>query len=325
MRSTLPSTTFSRPDPSPSTNDACARLPVLLEWLNRIILGKPDAVRDAVTCLLANGHLLIEDMPGVGKTTLAHALAQSMGLQFARVQFTADLMPSDLTGVSIYERNKEQFVFHPGPVFSQVLLADEINRASPKAQSALLEAMEERQVSVEGKTHALPQPFFVIATQNPLEQRGTQPLPESQLDRFLMRISLGYPDRAAEYDLLAGTARRDLLQTLQPVMQASDLLQLQAQVQAIHASEALIRYLQDLLAATRSGQWFEQGLSPRAGVAILRAAKAHALLARRSFVTPDDVQAILPQAAAHRLVPVNHAGRGALEQVRAMVATVSLA
>ena len=325
MQSTLPSTTFSRPDPSPSTNDACARLPVLLEWLNRIILGKPDAVRDAVTCLLANGHLLIEDMPGVGKTTLAHALAQSMGLQFARMQFTADLMPSDLTGVSIYERNKEQFVFHPGPVFSQVLLADEINRASPKAQSALLEAMEERQVSVEGKTHALPQPFFVIATQNPLEQRGTQPLPESQLDRFLMRISLGYPDRAAEYDLLAGTARRDLLQTLQPVMQASDLLQLQAQVQAIHASEALIRYLQDLLAATRSGQWFEQGLSPRAGVAILRAAKARALLARRSFVTPDDVQAILPQAAAHRLVPVSHAGRGALEQVRAMVAAVSLA
>ena len=325
MQSTLPSTTFSRPDPSPSTNDACARLPVLLEWLNRIILGKAEAVSDAVVCLLANGHLLIEDMPGVGKTTLAHALAQSMGLQFARVQFTADLMPSDLTGVSIYERNKEQFVFHPGPVFSQVLLADEINRASPKAQSALLEAMEERQVSVEGKTHALPQPFFVIATQNPLEQRGTQPLPESQLDRFLMRISLGYPDRAAEYDLLAGTARRDLLQTLQPVMQASDLLQLQAQVQAIHASEALIRYLQDLLAATRSGQWFEQGLSPRAGVAILRAAKARALLARRSFVTPDDVQAILPQAAAHRLVPVSHAGRGALEQVRAMVAAVSLA
>jgi MoxR-like ATPase len=325
MQPTLLPTTFSRPDPAPHAVNACAHLPILLEWLNRIILGKPDVVRDAVTCLLANGHLLIEDMPGVGKTTLAHALAQSMGLQFARVQFTADLMPSDLTGVSIYERNKEQFVFHPGPVFSQVLLADEINRASPKAQSALLEAMEERQVSVEGKTYTLPQPFFVIATQNPLEQRGTQPLPESQLDRFLMRISLGYPDRSAEYDLLAGTARRDLLQTLQPVMQAADLLQLQAQVQAIHASEALIRYLQDLLAATRSGQWFEQGLSPRAGVGILRTAKAHALLAGRSFVTPDDVQAILPQTAAHRLVPVSHAGRGALEQVRAVVAAVSLA
>ena len=257
-----------------------------------------------MTCLLPNGHLLIEVMPCLGKTTLAHALAQSMGLQFARVQFTADLMPSDLTGVSIYERNKEQFVFHPG---------------------ALLEAMEERQVSVDGKTYALPQPFFVIATQNPLEQRGTQPLPESQLDRFLMRIRLGYPDRTAEHDLLTGMARHDLLQTLQPVMQAADLLQLQAQVQAIHASEALIRYLQDLLAATRSGQWFEQGLSPRAGVGILRAAKARALLAERGFVTPDDVQAILPQTAAHRLTPVSHAGRGALEQVRAMMAAVVLA
>lgn len=325
MEPTLPTTSLSRADLSASAIHASARLPALLERLNQIILGKADAVRDAVTCLLANGHLLIEDMPGVGKTTLAHALAQSMGLQFARVQFTADLMPSDLTGVSIYERNKEQFVFHPGPVFSQVLLADEINRASPKAQSALLEAMEERQVSVEGKPHALPQPFFVIATQNPLEQRGTQPLPESQLDRFLMRIRLGYPDRTAEHDLLTGMARHDLLQTLQPVMQAADLLQLQTQVQAIHASEALIRYLQDLLAATRSGQWFEQGLSPRAGVGILRAAKARALLAERAFVTPDDVQAILPQTAAHRLTPVSHAGRGALEQVRAMMAAVVLA
>ena len=198
MEPTLSSPHLFHADLPASVINASARLPALLERLNQIILGKADAVRDAVTCLLANGHLLIEDMPGVGKTTLAHALAQSMGLQFARVQFTADLMPSDLTGVSIYERNKEQFVFHPGPVFSQVLLADEINRASPKAQSALLEAMEERQVSVEGKPHALPQPFFVIATQNPLEQRGTQPLPESQLDRFLMCISLGYPDRAAE-------------------------------------------------------------------------------------------------------------------------------
>lgn len=182
-----------------SAEQAHQLLQALLQQLNQVILGKADAVANAVVCLLANGHLLIEDVPGVGKTTLAHTLAHSMGLQFARVQFTADLMPSDLTGVSIYERNKEQFVFHPGPVFSQVLLADEINRASPKAQSALLEAMEERQVSAEGKTYALPQPFFVIATQNPLEQRGTQPLPESQLDRFLMRISLGYPDRAAEY------------------------------------------------------------------------------------------------------------------------------
>ena len=330
-------TSLSKNTPSPANDNpvvatagmsnerAYQLLQALLQQLNHIILGKADAVADAVICLLANGHLLIEDVPGVGKTTLAHTLAQSMGLQFARVQFTSDLMPSDLTGVSIYERNQEQFVFHPGPVFSQVLLADEINRASPKAQSALLEVMEERQVSAEGKTYALPQPFFVIATQNPLEQRGTQPLPESQLDRFLMRLSLGYPDRAAEYGLLAGTARRDLLQNLQPVMQATDLLQLQALVQNIHAADALIHYLQDLLTATRNGQWFEQGLSPRAGVSILRAAKAHALLAQRHFVTPDDVQAVLPQTAAHRLVPVSHAGRGAIEQVRAMIAAVPLA
>ena len=333
----MQSTPLSKNTPSPANDNpvvatagmsnerAYQLLQALLQQLNQIILGKAEAVSDAVVCLLANGHLLIEDVPGVGKTTLAHTLAQSMGLQFARVQFTSDLMPSDLTGVSIYERNQEQFVFHPGPVFSQVLLADEINRASPKAQSALLEVMEERQVSAEGKTYALPQPFFVIATQNPLEQRGTQPLPESQLDRFLMRLSLGYPDRAAEYGLLAGTARRDLLQNLQPVMQATDLLQLQALVQNIHASDALIHYLQDLLTATRNGQWFEQGLSPRAGVSILRAAKAHALLAQRHFVTPDDVQAVLPQTAAHRLVPVSHAGRGAIEQVRAMIAAVPLA
>ena len=330
-------TSLSKNTPSPANDNpvvatagmsnerAYQLLQALLQQLNQIILGKAEAVSDAVVCLLANGHLLIEDVPGVGKATLAHTLAQSMGLQFARVQFTSDLMPSDLTGVSIYERNQEQFVFHPGPVFSQVLLADEINRASPKAQSALLEVMEERQVSAEGKTYALPQPFFVIATQNPLEQRGTQPLPESQLDRFLMRLSLGYPDRAAEYGLLAGTARRDLLQNLQPVMQATDLLQLQALVQNIHAADALIHYLQDLLTATRNGQWFEQGLSPRAGVSILRAAKAHALLAQRHFVTPDDVQAVLPQTAAHRLVPVSHAGRGAIEQVRAMIAAVPLA
>ena len=333
----MQSTPLSKNTPSPANDNpvvatagmsnerAYQLLQALLQQLNQIILGKAEAVSDAVVCLLANGHLLIEDVPGVGKTTLAHTLAQSMGLQFARVQFTSDLMPSDLTGVSIYERNQEQFVFHPGPVFSQVLLADEINRASPKAQSALLEVMEERQVSAEGKTYALPQPFFVIATQNPLEQRGTQPLPESQLDRFLMRLSLGYPDRAAEYGLLAGTARRDLLQNLQPVMQATDLLQLQALVQNIHAADALIHYLQDLLTATRNGQWFEQGLSPRAGVGILRAAKAHALLAQRHFVTPDDVQAVLPQTAAHRLVPVSHAGRGAIEQVRAMIAAVPLA
>lgn len=308
-----------------TAEDARQFLPALLQQLNQIILGKPEVVMHAVTCLLAGGHLLIEDVPGVGKTTLAHALAHSMGLEFARVQFTADLMPSDLTGVSIYERSTEQFVFHPGPVFSQVLLADEINRASPKTQSALLEAMEERQVSIEGRSHTLPQPFFVIATQNPLEQRGTQPLPESQLDRFLMRISLGYPGRDAEYALLAGAPQRDLLKELHPIMHAINLLQLQVQVQNIHAAEALIHYLQDLLAATRSGQWFVQGLSPRAGLGILRAAKARALLQGRDYVAPDDIQTVLPVTAAHRLIPASHAGRSAIEQVHAMIEAVPLA
>jgi MoxR-like ATPase len=253
----------------------------LLNQLNTVIVGKSLQIRDCVTCLLAGGHLLIEDVPGVGKTTLAHALARSFGLSFARVQFTADLMPSDLTGLSIYERGREGFVFHPGPVFTQVLLADEINRASPKTQSALLEAMEEKQVTIEGQTRALPQPFFVIATQNPLDQLGTFALPESQLDRFLMRIALGYPDRAAERLLLSGQDRRDLLDTLPALLTPQSLAALQQQVRAVHASDALLAYVQDLLDATRSGRWFVQGLSPRAGMALLRAAKARALIEGR--------------------------------------------
>jgi len=289
-----------------------------------VIVGKPSQVQDCVACLLAGGHLLIDDVPGVGKTTLAHALARSFGLQFSRVQFTSDLMPSDLSGVSVYERGKEAFVFHPGPIFAQVLLADEINRASPKTQSALLEAMEEKQVSVEGETRPLPEPFFVIATQNPLDQIGTYPLPESQLDRFLMRISLGYPDRAAERELLAGKDRRAMVNALQTVMQAGELKQLQDLVQAVHAADPLLDYVQDLIAATRSGAWFVQGLSPRAGIAVLRAAKAQSLLSGRDYVAPDDVQAILPQTIAHRLIPVDSAARGAEEQVRAMVAAVPL-
>ena len=289
-----------------------------------MIVGKPSQIQDCVACLLAGGHLLIDDVPGVGKTTLAHALARSFGLQFSRVQFTSDLMPSDLSGVSVYERGKEAFVFHPGPIFAQVLLADEINRASPKTQSALLEAMEEMQVSVEGETRALPNPFFVIATQNPLDQIGTYALPESQLDRFLMRISLGYPDRAAERELLSGRDRRSLVDALQTVMQPGDLRQLQDMVQAIHKSDPLLDYVQDLIAATRSGHWFVQGLSPRAGIAVLRAAQAQALLSGRNYVAPDDVQAILPQTIAHRLIPVDSAARGAEEQVRAMVAAVPL-
>ncbi len=292
--------------------------------LNTVIVGKPGQIQDCVACLLAGGHLLIDDVPGVGKTTLAHALARSFGLQFSRVQFTSDLMPSDLSGVSVYERGREAFVFHPGPIFAQVLLADEINRASPKTQSALLEAMEEKQVSVEGATRALPEPFFVIATQNPLDQIGTYPLPESQLDRFLMRISLGYPDRVAERELLSGRDRRGMVDALPAVIQPGELKQLQAQVQAVHAAGPLLDYVQDLIAATRSGQWFVQGLSPRAGIAVLRAAQAQALLSGRDYVAPDDVQAVLPQTIAHRLVPVDSASRGAVEQVRAMVSAVPL-
>lgn len=296
----------------------------LLNQLNTVITGKSLQVQDCVTCLLAGGHLLIEDVPGVGKTTLAHALARTFGLTFTRVQFTADLMPSDLTGVSVYERGTEDFRFHPGPVFTQVLLADEINRASPKTQSALLEAMEEKQVSVEGATRPLPQPFFVIATQNPYDQLGTFLLPESQLDRFLMRISLGYPDRASERLLLAGGDRRDMLAGLPPLLSLHELAELQQQVLAVHTAEPLLAYVQDLIAATRSGRWFVQGLSPRAGIALVRAAKAQALIDGRDYVAPDDVQAILPQAIAHRLQPVGDAGRGSVEQVQAMLESVPL-
>jgi len=304
--------------------DTQHKLKSLLKQLNTVIVGKCAQTQDCVACLLAGGHLLIEDVPGVGKTTLAHALARTFGLQFSRVQFTSDLMPSDLSGVSVYERGKESFVFHPGPLFAQVLLADEINRASPKTQSALLEAMEEKQVTVEGETRPLPSPFFVIATQNPHDQLGTYALPESQLDRFLMRISLGYPDRVAERDLLAGQDRRDLVNTLPSLLTAAELTQLQAAVLAVHTSPSLLDYVQDLIAATRSGQWFLMGLSPRAGIAVVRAAKAQALLSGRDYVAPDDVQLVLPQTIAHRMIPLGDAGRGAVEQVRAMMAAVPL-
>ena len=299
-------------------------LRAIQDQLNAVIIGKPGQVQDCVACLLAGGHLLIEDVPGVGKTTLAHALATTFGLQFSRVQFTADLMPGDLSGISIYDRSREGFTFHPGPVFAQVLLADEINRASPRTQSALLEAMEERQVTVEGATRALPSPFFVIATQNPHDQLGTYALPESQLDRFLMRISLGYPDRSSERLLLAGEDRREVISSLHAVVDAPALLQLQAEVQRVHVADALLNYVQDLLAATRNGRWFLQGLSPRAGIALVRVAKAQALLCGRDYVAPDDVQAVLPQTVAHRMVPVGDAGRGSIEQVRAMIEATPL-
>ena len=291
----------------------------LLDQLNTVIVGKKQQVQDCVACLLAGGHLLIEDVPGVGKTTLAHALAHAFGLQF-----TADLMPSDLTGVSVYDRGREGFVFHPGPVFAQVLLADEINRASPKTQSALLEAMEEKQVSIEGRTHPLPTPFFVIATQNPQEQLGTNPLPESQLDRFLMRVSLGYPDRASELQLLAHHGHRAHADQLPPQLTPEELAALQQAVLQVHAAEPLLHYIQDLVDATRNGQWFVQGLSPRAGIALLRAAKANALLHGRDYASPDDVQAMFVPTMAHRLHAVARAGRGTVAQVQALLHTVAL-
>ena len=300
------------------------QLTELIGQIATIIVGKQAQIEDCVACMLAGGHLLIEDVPGVGKTTLAHAIAVSLGLRFSRTQFTADLMPSDLIGVSVYERGKEAFVFHAGPVFAHVLLADEINRAGPKTQSALLEAMEEHQVTVEGETRALPAPFFVIATQNPTDQLGTYPLPESQLDRFLMCITLGYPDRKSERELLVGGDRREAIGRLGHVMTPAELIAAQRAVQSVHASDALVDYLQSLIQATRSGAWFVEGLSPRAGVAVLRAARARALLGGRDYVAPDDVQYVLPQTIAHRLVPVSGAGRGRSEQVRAMIEAVPL-
>ncbi len=273
----------------------------LWQQLNATVVGKPDTIRLTLVCLLAGGHLLIEDLPGVGKTTLAQALARSLGWPFSRVQFTADLMPSDLLGVSVYQPAQQRFVFHPGPVFAQVLLADEINRASPRTQSALLEAMAEQQVSVDGATHALPQPFFVIATQNPLEQHGTHPLPESQLDRFLMRLSLGYPDRAAERTLLMGEDRRRLLADLPQQVDGAQWARWQQELQAVHTSEPLLDYVLDLVAATRRSRALRLGLSPRASVSLLRAAQAHAWWEGRDYVAPQDVQAVWLPCTCHRV------------------------
>lgn len=269
--------------------------------LNEVVLGKERVVRLSLACILARGHLLIEDHPGVGKTTLAHCLARVLGLEFNRVQFTSDMLPADVIGVSVYDAERKSFTFHAGPVFSHVVLADEINRATPKAQSALLEAMEERQVSIDGRTHALPDPFFVIATQNPHEQSGTFPLPESQLDRFMMTLSMGYPSRESERALLTGRDRGLMLAELEAVVDAAGVVALQTTVDKVHVSDALTGYVLDLLEASRSADWIEAGLSPRAGLALMRSARAWALLDGRDTVIPEDVQEVAPSVIGHRL------------------------
>ncbi|TAH42752.1 MAG: AAA family ATPase [Betaproteobacteria bacterium] len=273
----------------------------LLEAAARIILGKERELRLAFACLIARGHLLVEDLPGVGKTTLAHVFARLLGLQFQRIQFTSDLLPADIVGVSVFDRETSLFRFHPGPLFAQLILADEINRATPKTQSALLEAMEERQVTADGRTLTLPTPFFVIATQNPANQIGTFPLPESQLDRFLMRIHLGYPGRAAERALLMGEDRRRLLERQNPVLSIDELRALQHAAQDVTVADALIDYVQALLAATRADTALAAGLSPRAGLALIAAARAWALIEGRDHVLPEDVQTVFPHVAGHRL------------------------
>ncbi len=278
------------------------QIETIAEQIGTVVLGKSEQTRMALTCLLAGGHLLIEDIPGIGKTTLAKVLSRCLGLQFRRVQFTSDMLPGDILGSSIFDRNTGTFVFHSGPVFTQVLLADEINRATPKTQSALLEAMEEGQVSSDGKTRQLPSPFFVIATQNPLELSGTFPLPESQLDRFLMRVELGYPDRGAERRLLSGDGKANqAIENLEPCLTPADVLAFQAQVEGVHAADAFLDYLQDLLDFTRNTGHFLMGLSPRAGLALLRAAQSWAFIGGRDYVLPEDLQAVLIPVVGHRL------------------------
>ncbi|MEA3208423.1 MAG: MoxR-like ATPase [Chthoniobacter sp.] len=299
-----------------------SRIEALVSQVSEIIVGKEDAIRRAIACLLARGHLLIEDVPGVGKTTLSHALARSLGLQFRRIQFTSDMLPADILGNSIFDRDQQRFVFHSGPIFSQVVLIDEVNRATPKTQSALLEAMEESHVTIDGVTHGLPVPFFVMATQNPLHQVGTFPLPESQLDRFLMRIELGVPDRAAERTLLLGLDRRDLVRAIQPVLEADALREIQQLVRTVHTSPALLDYLQDVLEASRRRH--RTGLSPRAGLALLRASQAWALMQGREMVLPEDLQAVGVSVMAHRLgqdfETTGESGRGLAESLLKEVA-----
>ncbi len=314
-----------QPTTAAPLDDSAARiLDKVIADIGRIILGKEDILRLSLACLIARGHLLIEDVPGVGKTMLAHVLARSVGLDFQRIQFTSDILPADILGVSIYDAHSTRFKFHPGPVFSQVILADEVNRATPKAQSALLEAMEEGQVTTEGETWPLPQPFFVIATQNPAYQLGTFNLPESQLDRFLMCLTMGYPDHDAERMLLKGTDRRDMLKTLTPSLDSEALLAIQSRVGSIHVSDALIDYLQALLAFSRESSWYRHGLSPRAGLALLRSAQAWALMDGRNHTIPEDLQAVLRSVVIHRLQPgQDHPGHTS-EELFAHLASVPI-
>ncbi|QEE24644.1 MoxR family ATPase [Rhodanobacter glycinis] len=298
------------------------RLESALAQVNQVLLGKPRQVKLAFAGLIAGGHLLLEDVPGVGKTTLARALAASFALEFQRVQFTSDLLPSDIIGVSVYERETGEFRFHPGPIFSGLLLADEINRATPKTQSALLEAMAENQVTVDGQTHTLPRPFFVVATQNPLDLAGTFPLPDSQLDRFMLRLSLDYPDATAERALLNGDDRHDLLSRMTPQLDDAALIALNRQSQGITVSSALLDYLQALLTASRRHADIRTGLSPRAGLALLAASRAWALLSGRSHVLPEDIQALFVPLAAHRLVPARGASGDTL--ARTLLAEVAV-
>ena len=315
---------------SPSTHSSKS-IQVLLDVLNNVILGKEPQIKLALACLLARGHLLIEDLPGMGKTTLSHALAKALGLSYNRVQFTSDILPADILGVSIFEKDTSgdggqhgTFRFHPGPIFSQLVLADEINRATPKAQSALLEAMEEGQVTIEGETRPLPSPFFVIATQNPISQSGTFPLPESQLDRFLMRISIGYPDAKSEMELLTGVDRRKLADGLQQVIALEELTALQQKVEDVHASSSVLEYIQRIIHYTRYEGGFSYGLSPRGGLGLLRASKAWALLHGREHLIPEDVQAVLPAVIDHRLADAAQQGEhGVSAQILQRIAVLT--